>query len=168
MTSRRNQFHFTETLYLCWRSLRGACIVIADSWANSPKGGDAKRPVYGTELPTTAGWPVRTLAHSERAGHSSLASDASTDHISRCTWPSLPLPRRLPLHAGHLDKARPDSFFRNAPGATRDAFGSPGGLRLPPPTSMRFRETPHVQFDSALIYSAPDFKTGRSFSGVMA
>src|SRR5262252_6789608 len=31
MTIRRNQFHFTETLYLCLRSQRGACIVIADS-----------------------------------------------------------------------------------------------------------------------------------------
>src|SRR5215472_9151658 len=47
MTARRNQFHFTETIYLCLRSLRGACIVTADFWANSPKGGDAKPPVYG-------------------------------------------------------------------------------------------------------------------------
>ena len=31
MTSKRNQFHFTETIYLCLRSLRGACIVITDS-----------------------------------------------------------------------------------------------------------------------------------------
>src|SRR5215831_4396894 len=73
MTSRRNQFHFTETLYLCLRSLRGACIVTADSWANSPKGGDAKPPVYGTSVPTTAGLPVRTLAHSDCAGHAPLA-----------------------------------------------------------------------------------------------
>src|SRR5215472_8276692 len=168
MTSRRNQFHFTETLYLCLRSLRGACIVIADSWANSPKGGDAKPPVYGTYVPTTAGLPVRTLAHSDRAGHASLASDASTDHTPRSAWPLLPRPSALPLHSGHLDKRRSDSFFRNAPGAARDAFGTPGGPRRPLPTSMRFRETPHVQFDSALIYSAPDFKTGRSFSGLMA
>src|SRR5215469_1290512 len=168
MTSRRNQFHFTETLYLCLRSLRGACIVIADSWANSPEGGDAKPPVYGTSVPTIAGLPVRTLAHSDRAGHASLPSDATTDLIPRSSWPSLPLPRVLPLHSGHLDKARSDSFFRNAPGAARDAFGSPGSLRRSSPTSVRFRETPHVQFDSALIYSAPGFKTGRSFSGVMA
>src|SRR5215469_5092349 len=100
MTSRRNQFHFTETIYLCLRSLRGACIVIADSWANSPKGGDAKPPVYGTYVPTTAGLPVRTLAHSDRAGHASLASDASTDLIPRYSWPSLRLLQALPLHEG--------------------------------------------------------------------
>ena len=104
----------------------------------------------------------------KRAGHASLPSDATTDLIPRSSWPSLPLPRVLPLHSGHLDKARSDSFFRNAPGAARDAFGSPGARRRSAPTSMRFRETPHVQFDSALIYSAPGFKTGRSFSGVMA
>jgi len=31
--------------------------------ANSPKGGDAKPPVYGTIVPTTAGLPARTLTH---------------------------------------------------------------------------------------------------------
>src|ERR1700680_3304142 len=33
------------------------------SRANSPKGGDAKPPVYGTRVPTTAGLPARTLNH---------------------------------------------------------------------------------------------------------
>src|SRR5215472_1196441 len=79
MTRIRNQFHFTETIYLCLRSLRGDCIVAADSWANSPKGGDAKPPVYGTCVPMTAGLPVRTLTHSDHAGHATLArSDTST------------------------------------------------------------------------------------------
>src|SRR5262249_28395642 len=36
--------------------------------ANSPKGGDAKPPVYGTNGPMTAGLPARTLTH-WRAGH---------------------------------------------------------------------------------------------------
>jgi len=34
-----------------------------DLRANSPKGGDAKPPVYGTKVPTTAGLPARTLTH---------------------------------------------------------------------------------------------------------
>jgi hypothetical protein len=70
--------------------------------------------------------------------------------------------------AGHLDKAESISFFCNEPVGTRDAFGTLASGRRLPPTSARFRETPHVRCDSALIYSAPGFKTGRSFSGVMA
>src|SRR5215472_6877950 len=91
MTRIRNQFHFTETIYLCLRSLRGACIVTADSWANSPKGGDAKPPVYGTCVPTTAGLPVRTLAHSDRAGHAPLAGVMSGPNPIPRYLASLPL-----------------------------------------------------------------------------
>src|ERR1700741_847944 len=69
IASARNQFHFTETIYLCLRSLRGLCIVARDSWANSPKGGDAKPPVYGTWVPMTAGLPARTLTPSGSPGH---------------------------------------------------------------------------------------------------
>jgi len=52
--------------------------------------------------------------------------------------------------AGHLDKAGSYSFFSNDSGAARDALGSLAGGRRPLPTSTRFRETPHVQYDSAL------------------
>jgi hypothetical protein len=39
------------------RCPRGLCIVAGELRANSPKGGDAKPPVYGTHVPTTAGLP---------------------------------------------------------------------------------------------------------------
>jgi hypothetical protein len=170
MTSSRNQFHFTETLYLCLRSLRGDCIVAADSWANSPKGGDAKPPVYGTYVPMTAGLPVRTLTHSDCAGHAQLlGSDAPTDPSRAAPGARLPSAKVLRPHAGHLDRAKLHSlWFGNASCAARDALGSPDSRRRGLQTSTRFREAPHVKFDSALIYSAPGFKTGRSFSGVIS
>jgi hypothetical protein len=170
MTSNRNQFHFTETIYLCLRSLRGDCIVTADFWANSPKGGDAKPPVYGTQVPMTAGLPGRTLTHSDRAGHARFAESVASTDSSRAT-PGSRLPPAMALgpHAGHLDKARSHSLcFGNASCAARDAFTTPATPRRPLQTSTNFREATHVLFDSALIYSAPDFKTGRSFSGVMS
>src|ERR1700751_1294436 len=127
MTRKRNQFHFTETLYLCLRSLRGDCIVTADSWANSPKGGDAKPPVYGTHVPMTAGLPVRTLTHSACAGHAQLrGSDAPTDPPRAASGAQRPSAKVLRPHAGHLDRASTHSlWFCNAPRVARDAFGSP-------------------------------------------
>src|SRR5215469_1240208 len=88
MTSRRNQFHFTETIYLCLRSLRGPCIVTADFWANSPKGGDAKPPVYGDVSAYDSGVAGPNVsALRSRGSRASFRSDTSTDPIPRSAWP---------------------------------------------------------------------------------
>src|SRR5215469_1978625 len=90
MTSRRNQFHFTETIYLCLRSLRGPCIVTADSWANSPKGGDAKPPVYGDVSAYDSGVAGPNVsALRSRGSRATCRSDTSTDPTQHLA--SLPL-----------------------------------------------------------------------------
>ena len=51
-------FHRNQLcLLVSLRCPRGLCIVAGELRANSPKGGDAKPPVYGTHVPTTAGLP---------------------------------------------------------------------------------------------------------------
>src|SRR5579864_2226041 len=64
------------------------------SRANSPKGGDAKPPVYGTQVPMTAGLPGRTLTHSARSYQACAPRVRPVaTHLppSRSRWPNRPL-----------------------------------------------------------------------------
>src|SRR6185312_9297276 len=104
--------------------------------ANSPKGGDAKPPVYGTHVPMTAGLPVGFHGRS-----------------SRGTWP-----------------CRPEGASPECLGTAKAKFIRLGLSETPLRKFIgareRFREPAHVQFNFALIYSAPGIHAGRSFSGV--
>ena len=124
---------------LCLRYFGGAMHSSRRFRANSPKGGDAKPPVYGTQVPMTAGLPVRTLTHSA-AMVTRAAAGSSTDRLhplSRLQSPYLPRAPRVPRTLGPIEAAFVEIRFVSA---ARDAVGSPRqpDLRVP----CAFRESP--------------------------
>ena len=65
-----------------------------------------------------------------------------------------------PSPYAYLDKTKLHSLFSRASRAARDVTGTPRACAA---MTARFREAPHVQFDSALIYSVSDFEQGGHF-----
>src|SRR6185437_14647099 len=87
--------------------------------------------------------------------------------IASAPYLSLPLARGVPrlcLSSDCLDQAQRQTLTHlGAPcGATATGIGLGGSARA----IGSIRETPHVQFDIALLYSAPQPRTGWSVLGV--
>ncbi len=137
--------------------------------ANSPKGGDAKPPVYGTHVPMTAGLPVwfRTARPFLAPRVADRPKDASPECLGTAQAPHTVL-LCLKAAGGGLRKTL-HTCLRS--GRATFALCDGGGtlharVRAFRDAIARFRERAHVQFNFALIYSASDIHSGRSFSGV--
>src|SRR5215472_4137537 len=115
--------------------------------ANSPKGGDAKPPVYGTYVPTTAGLPVRTLTHSAARSHALQRVRFSRSPRSRVFLAIVWLCASLHKDAA-LDKAQRFWLTRRARSQRMTSSMFAAARRVAAP---KIRETPHVQFNFALL-----------------
>ena len=102
-----NSISQKPTLSACAGS-EALCIVAAVSRANSPKGGDAKPPVYGTQVPMTAGLPVRTLTHSGAGGH----AHARLARFASATQSSLYLPRSYSASSPDVPRTLDQDYAR--------------------------------------------------------
>jgi hypothetical protein len=106
--------------------------------------------------------PARTLNHPSALGHDVRRGFNPGGGMAGASAPylSLPLARGVPrlcLSNERLDQAQRKSLIR--PGAC-GATATHVGLSYLRGDFRRNRETPHAQFDIALIYSAPNLGLG--------
>ena len=165
--SARMYFRFTDCHSACLHSLRPLCIVARVCRANSPKGGDAKPPVYGHECLRQRGCrherrddsPTQLNAYRRRRSHRHSFAVLHTRSCG-CTCPGFAV---FPGGSGgHARDFRRHPFFLDE----RRNVSNTSSCTGPSRSNATYPRVSHVQFNFALLYSGLQTHAGRALSGV--